>query len=270
MSTPFQTIKVNISNCKGEIVLNRPEKRNAINPQMIRELDRILSDWENDGRVKVIILKGKGKAFCSGADLTYLKELRNYDYQKNLEDSMNLSALFLKIYSYPKPIIAVVQGAALAGGCGLATVCDLIFATPDAKFGYPEVKIGFVAAIVSTFLIRQIGERKARELLLSGRIISADTALQMGLINQVIAQEELNNTVDQWAEELINNGTMAMKTTKQLFSNFQFQEIKQDVADLAKVNAKFRQTEEFIEGISAFLEKRKPNWQNRSGEEKLC
>ena len=271
MNTPFKTIKIKISDCKGQIKLNRPEKRNAINPQMVRELDEIITQWENDPSVKVIILKGEGKAFCSGADLAYLKEMRQYDLQKNYEDSLNLAKLFLKIYSYPKPIIAAVQGAALAGGCGLATVCDLIIASSNAKFGYPEVKIGFVAAIVSAFLIRQIGERKAKELLLSGRIISAQEALQIGLINQVVMLEKINNSVNHLADELILNGPTAMKTTKQLFLNFGGQSIEQEIRKLAEINAKFRQNDEFVEGISSFLEKRKPNWQSKiKREEGLC
>ena len=271
MNQAFQTIKTEVARCVGTITLNRPEKRNAINALMVQELDRILDSWENDPSVKVIVLQGEGKAFCSGADLAYLQKLESFSFEENLQDSQALSHLFLKIYSYAKPVVAVVQGAALAGGSGLATVCDLIIATPNAKFGYPEVKIGFVAAIVSAFLIRQIGERKARELLLTGEVISAERALGLGLINYVVPEDELPGYLDNLLEQLIANGSLAMRTTKELFSYYNLPKIEEIVEELAVVNAKFRQTEEFKEGVRAFLEKRKPNWQSRTNrEEGLC
>ncbi len=258
----YQTIKVEVKNSVTEIVLNRPEKRNALNRQMVEELKSALAHCEAQAEIRVVVLKGEGKAFCSGADLSYLKELRNFDYQKNLEDSLNLGQLFLQIYGLSKPVVAVVQGAALAGGCGLASVCDLIIATPHAKFGYPEVKIGFVAALVSTFLKRQIGERKARELLLTGRILNAEQALAYGLINALVPEAELEGYLNEQIENLLNNGPQAMATTKQLFLHLTFQDLQEEIEALAKINAKFRATEEFFEGITAFLEKRAPKWQS--------
>ncbi len=271
MNNTYSTIKVHSEQCVGYIVLNRPEKRNALNALMIGELHDILDRWETDGKVKVVVLKGQGKAFCSGADLAYLREMRDYDFEHNRQDSRALAGLFLKIYTFPKPMIAQVEGPALAGGCGLASVCDLILASENAKFGYPEVKIGFVAALVSTFLIRQIGERKARELLLSGRILSAQEALDFGLINQVVPAADLQAVVERWVQELLKNGAQAMKTTKQLFSNFNYQNIEQDLERLSEINARFRQTDEFSEGINAFLEKRAPKWQSETKrEERTC
>lgn len=271
MSVEFKTIKTHIADCTGEILLNRPEKRNALNAQMVHELKTVFTEWENDSRVKVVVLKGAGKAFCSGADLAYLQEMRHFDFEQNLQDSQSLGRLFLQIYTFPKPVIAQVEGPALAGGCGLASVCDLIIASPNAKFGYPEVKIGFVAALVSTFLIRQIGERKAKELLLSGKILSADEALSFGLINQVVAKDQIRQSVNDWVETFLQNGTQAMNITKQLFSQFNYQSIDRDMERLAQVNARFRQTDEFSEGIRAFLEKRAPNWQSASKrEEGIC
>ncbi len=271
MSVEFKTIITHVANCVGEIIMNRPEKRNALNAQMVQELTTVFSEWQKEPKIKVVVLKGAGKAFCSGADLAYLREMRHFDFQQNLSDSQSLGHLFLQIYTFPKPVIAQVEGAALAGGCGLASVCDLIIATQDAKFGYPEVKIGFVAALVSTFLIRQIGERKAKELLLSGRILSAEEALSFGIINQVVAKEQIRQSVYERIKEFLKNGTQAMEVTKQLFSNFSYQSINRDMERLAKVNARFRQTDEFSEGIRAFLEKRAPNWQSASKrEEGIC
>ena len=258
----FQTIKLLKQGHFAEIILNRPEKRNALNRKMVEELKSALETLESDHKIRVIILKGEGKAFCSGADLAYLKELRNFDYQKNLEDSLNLGRLFLKIYSFPKPVIAVVNGAALAGGCGLASVCDLIIATPNAKFGYPEVKIGFVAALVSAFLKRQIGERKARELLLTGKILPARQALEFGLINEVVHVEHLENTIKERIETFSANGPLAMATTKQLFLKYTYQEIDNEIEKLSQINAQFRSSDEFLEGINSFLEKREPNWKS--------
>ncbi len=258
----YQTIKVHQHQHFAEIVLNRPEKRNALNQQMVAELKQAFSEMTDKDNIRTVLLKGEGKSFCSGADLAYLKELKQFDFQKNFEDSLNLGELFLQIYSLPKPVIAVVEGHALAGGCGLASVCDLIIATPNAKFGYPEVKIGFVAALVSAFVKRQIGERKARELLLTGKIIDAQQALQLGLINQVVDKEKLNDVLSEWINQLIMNGPQALATTKQLFVHFTYQDIRQEIEELSKINAKFRTTDEFFEGISAFLEKRTPKWQS--------
>lgn len=261
MST-FGTIIVKKQNNFAEIILNRPEKRNALNKQMVDELSIAFDSLKTEDSVRVIVLKGEGKAFCSGADLAYLKELRNFDYQKNLEDSQNLGNLFLKIYSFPKPVIAVVNGPALAGGCGLASVCDLILATSNAIFGYPEVKIGFVAALVSAFLKRQIGERKARELLLTGKILDANQALNYGLINNLLQLQELETKLEETINELAANGPQAMATTKQLFLKFTYQEISKELEELSKINAQFRSSPEFLEGINSFLEKRQPNWRS--------
>ena len=258
----FQTIIVKKQDNFAEIVLNRPEKRNALNKQMVDELSAAFKSLKTEDRIRVVVLKGEGKAFCSGADLAYLKELRNFDYQKNLEDSLNLGNLFLKIYAFPKPIIAIVQGPALAGGCGLASVCDLILATPNAIFGYPEVKIGFVAALVSAFLIRQIGERKARELLLTGKILNAQQAFNYGLINELVQEPELEIKLKETIKDLMANGPQAMAKTKQLFLDFTYQEIFSEIKKLSKVNAKFRSSPEFLEGINSFLEKRTPNWRS--------
>src|SRR5688572_4725801 len=175
----------------GLITLNRPEKRNALSHELVADLKEAFSNAEKDEHVKVIILKANGEAFCAGADLTYLQQLQNFSYEENLQDSNHLKELFLKIYTHPKIVIAQVQGHALAGGCGLATVCDFSYAVPQAKFGYTEVKIGFIPAIVTVFLLRKIGEARSKELLLGGELISAEQALQIGLINKIVPAEKL-------------------------------------------------------------------------------
>ena len=175
-------------------------------------------------------------------------------------DSLNLSKLFLEIYTLPQPVIAVVYGAAIAGGCGLASVCDFIISEPDALFGYPEVKIGFVAALVSVFLIRQIGERKAREMLLSGRLLNAEEALKKGLISSVVKKEKLKEAARELSRVLIKNSPLAMAESKKILSASVYKDIETELELLARINAKFRETDDFLEGISAFLEKRSPQW----------
>ena len=167
------------------ITLNRPEKRNALNQELVNALRDAFEKAESDQAVKVIVLKANGDSFCAGADLGYLQQLQKFSYDENLADSKNLRDLFLQIYTSGKVVVAEVQGSAIAGGCGLATVCDFVFSAPEAKFGYTEVKIGFIPAIVMVFLLRKIGEGKSKELLLSGKLISAEDARNMGLVNHI-------------------------------------------------------------------------------------
>src|SRR5438128_1697767 len=169
-----------------EIILNRPDKRNALNSELVAELTQALDQANEDEDIRVVILKGRGKAFSAGADLGYLQTLQNNTYEENLADSTQLRRFFEKIYLHKKLIIAQVEGHALAGGCGLATVCDLVYSVPEAKFGYTEVKIGFIPAIVMFFLIRKIGEAKARDLLLTGKLIDATYAKELGIVSEII------------------------------------------------------------------------------------
>src|SRR5689334_9069020 len=165
----------------GTITLSRPEKRNALSFELVSELKAAFTALEMDATVKIIILKAQGEAFCAGADLGYLQQLQHFSFEENLADSNHLKELFLQIYTLKKVVIAQVQGHALAGGCGLATVCDFSFTVPEAKFGYTEVKIGFIPAIVMIFLLRKIGEARSKQLLLSGELITADDAMRLSL-----------------------------------------------------------------------------------------
>lgn len=176
----------------GFITLNRPEKRNALNEELVTKLGETFDKASADNDVKVIVLKANGDAFCSGADLGYLQNLQNFSFEENLVDSTRLKDLFLKIYRLNKIVIAQVEGHAIAGGCGLATVCDFIYSVPEAKFGYTEVKIGFIPAIVMVFLVRKIGDQRARQLLLSGGLITAGEALQLGLITSVPDKQSIS------------------------------------------------------------------------------
>jgi methylglutaconyl-CoA hydratase len=243
------------------ITLNRPEKRNALNAQLVQELTEAFTQAEQDERVKVIILKAAGDAFCAGADLAYLQQLQHFSHHENLTDSNNLKQLFLKIYTLSKPVIAQVQGHALAGGCGLATVCDFCFSAPEAKFGYTEVKIGFIPAIVMVFLIRKIGDGKARELLLSGNPISAEDAFEKGLVTRIVPLADLEKTVLEFADHLVNtNSATSMKLTKQMMTRVQEQPLEDALQYAAEMNAHARGTEDCKRGIAAFLNKEKIIW----------
>ena len=255
----FNTITLNESNAIALLTLNRPEKRNAISYELIADLEKGL-DQVSQSSAKVLIVTGAGKAFCSGMDLEDLKSLIGRTHEQNLEDSRTMARLFRSIYDFPQPTIAAVNGAAIAGGTGIATICDFTLAVPEAKFGYTEVRIGFVPAIVSNFLVRQVGEKRARDLLLTGRIFSADEALHMGLINEVVAPDRLLERAQELARSLMDSSTASLRATKQLLSQTVNEELDQRLETAIEQNARIRRTDDFREGITAFLEKRKPHW----------
>ena len=255
------TLLYRIKNRIATITLNRPEKRNALNEELIKELSETLSQAEQDAAVKAIILKANGNTFCSGADLDQLKAMQNNSYEENLADSTRLKDLFLKIYTLKKIVIAQVEGYALAGGCGLATVCDFTFCTPESKFGYTEARIGFVPAIVMVFLIRKIGEKKAGPLLFGADIISADEALQIGLVYRIFEKSKIQEAVVDFAQKLISqNSGSSLAITKEMISNLTGKTLKESLDYAAQQNAIARGTEDCKKGIKAFLEKKDLNW----------
>jgi methylglutaconyl-CoA hydratase len=245
----------------GYITLNRPDKRNALSHDLVHNLKEAFFRAETDPNVKIVVLNAHGESFCAGADLAYLQQLQNFSYEENLADSNHLKELFLQIYTLKKVVIAQVQGHALAGGCGLATVCDFIFAVPEAKFGYTEVRIGFIPALVAVFLIRKIGEQKARQLLLTGELINALEALNRGLIYKVVEAIDLEASVFNFANELIrSNSAQSLQLTKQLIAEVQALSL-QEALDLAgTMNAQARSTEDCKKGIGAFLNKQELRW----------
>ena len=208
----------------------------------------------------MLIVTGAGKAFSSGMDLENLKTLIGRSPEQNLQDSQTMVRLFRSLYEFPKVTIAAVNGAAIAGGTGLALLCDFTLAVPDAKFGYTEVRIGFVPAIVSTFLLRQVGEKHARDLLLTGRIIGAEEAMRMGLINEIVAPETLMPRARELAGLLMENSPASLRATKQLLSDHARAELDTQIEAAVRENAAIRATADFREGIISFLEKRKPVW----------
>lgn len=242
------------------ITLNRPEKRNALNAAMINELTRAFEAAANAPACGVVLLTGAGNAFCAGMDLAHLESLAAKTQEEHRADTEQIARLLRALYDLPKPTIAAVNGAAVAGGMGLATVCDFTLAAPEAKFGYTEVRIGFIPAIVSTFLRQQVGDKRARDLLLTGRQIQAQEAFEMGLVTRVISAPELMDEARALAEKLLQNSPQAMAATKRLLSAHARARLDDEIEAAIEANVEARATEDFKEGVRAFLEKRKPDW----------
>jgi len=255
----FTTLHIAFDAGIATLTLNRPDKRNAINYELIEDMLGALEEVKNSS-AKVLVLTGAGKAFCSGMDLDSLKALTGRTPEQNLEDSRKMASLFRSLYDFPKPTIAAVNGAAVAGGTGLATLCDFTLAVPEAKFGYTEVRIGFVPAIVSTFLLRQVGEKIARDLLLTGRLFNADEALRAGLINEIVPAERLFDRARELAVQLMENSPASLTCTKRLLSDNARAQFDFQIEAAISENAAIRATADFREGVTSFLEKRKPKW----------
>jgi methylglutaconyl-CoA hydratase len=257
----YTTIQLSSDARVATITLNRPDKRNAISFELIEELLTALDEVTRSSAL-ALILTGAGKAFCAGMDLENLKQMLGRSPEQNLKDSETMGLLFRSLYDFPKPTIAAVNGAAIAGGCGLATVCDFTLAVPQAKFGYTEGRIGFLPAIVSIFLLRQVAEKHARDLLLTGRVITADEAYRLGMVNEIVA-EKLLDRAHELATQLLENSPASLVCTKRLLSDFARRDLDAQLQSAIKENAAVRGTEDFREGISSFLEKRKPRWSGR-------
>ena len=255
----YNTIHLAFNDGIATLTLNRPDKRNAISYELIDDLLRALEEVRASS-AGILILTGEGKAFCSGMDLDNLKALIGRTPEQNLADSRTMVSLFRSLYEFPRPTVAAVNGAAIAGGTGLALLCDFTLAVPEAKFGYTEVRIGFVPAIVSTFLLRQVGEKIARDLLLTGRIFEAEEAQRLGLLKEIVPQEKLMDRARELAAQLMESSPMSLAYTKRLLTDHAREELDSQIDAAIRENAGIRATADFREGIAAFLEKRQPKW----------
>ncbi|HEX6806307.1 MAG TPA: enoyl-CoA hydratase-related protein [Terriglobales bacterium] len=258
----FQTLQLAYDSGLANITFNRPDKRNAISFRMLDETLAALDEIENSG-AQVAILTGAGKAFCAGLDLDELKSLIGKTHEQNLSDSRRMAEFFRRLYDFPKPTIAAVNGAAIAGGTGIATMCDFTLAVPEAKFGYTEVRIGFVPALVSSILVWQVGHKIARDLLMSGRLFDAAEAHRYGLVNEVVSPGHLIARARELASQLMENSPSSVRATKKLVNGFITEILDRQIEQAVGDNARIRQTADFREGISSFLEKRKPNWSGK-------
>ena len=240
------------------ITLNRPERKNALTVAMQEGLIAAFGEAAEDSACRVVVLAGAGDAFCSGLDLAALQGMNDKTEAEHTADAARISAMFRTVYEMPKPTIAAVHGLALAGGAGLATMCDFTLAVGGAKFGYTEARVGFVPALVSAYLVLQIGEKRARDLLLTGRFFSAEEGVRLGLVTEVA--EDLPGRVAEVAAMLVANSPESMRATKALLAaqNKEWLDAALEVSMTA--NAEARRTHDFKEGVAAFLEKRRPRW----------
>ena len=258
----YQTIQLTHDSGIATITLNRPEKRNAMSFALVRELMAAMDEIETSP-ANVVIFTGTGKAFCAGMDLEELKSLVGKTHEENVKDSSMMATLFRRLYDFPKPTIAAVNGAAIAGGTGIATMCDFTLAVPEAKFGYTEVRIGFVPAIVSSILVWQVGHKIARDLLLTGRLFDATEAHRCGLVNEIVPPENLLERARAIAAQLMENSPSSVRATKKLINGFIAKQLDEQIATAIEDNARIRTTADFREGVTSFLEKRKPVWSGK-------
>ncbi len=242
------------------VTLNRPEVRNALSRTLRAELTSALSDAAEHDDVRAVVLTGAGAAFCAGLDLNELEESLAFDSAEHRADSQALAALFLQLVRFPKPLVAAVNGSAVAGGAGLVTACDVAVMAQGARLGYTEARIGFVAALVAVLLVRQVGDKHARDLLLSARLIDADEALSLGLVNEVAAPEAVLDRALEIAAGMARNAPGSLRLTKALLANLPGMSLDTGMAWAVDVNALARSGAELGEGVRSFLEKREPNW----------
>lgn len=242
------------------LTLDRPERRNAMTPEMQQELIDALEAAVATASVRVLVLAGAGEAFCAGLDLSVLQAMQGRSADELNEDARRIARMFHTLYALPLPTIAAVNGHAIAGGTGLATLCDFTLAVPEAKFGYTEVRIGFVPALVSAYLALQVGAKRARELLLTGRLFSAAEALSFGMVSEVVAAEDLASRTAELAATLVRNSPESLRATKALLTAQHQEWLDAALGAAMRAQAASRTTADFHEGVSAFLEKRPPVW----------
>jgi methylglutaconyl-CoA hydratase len=256
----FENIKLVVDGEVARITFARPEVHNAFNASMIGELDQAFEKAKEEKTVRVVVLTGEGKSFCAGADINWMREIVNYSYEQNLSEALQLAEALHKLYSLPKPTVAMVNGPAIGGGNGFLSACDIAVASDDAQFGLSEVKIGLVPAAISPFVIRKIGENKAREYFLTGKRINAQKAYEIGLVNQIVPLYYLKDSVDELVQLLLSSGPEALASCKELIFRVPQMSLGEVKEFTARMIANLRISEEGQEGMASFLEKRKPNW----------
>ncbi len=257
----MKTIELEINKDLGIIWLNRPQVRNAMNGEMIDEIIEALDILAENKEVRIVVLRGRGKSFSSGADLNWMKDVVNYGFEQSVKESTVLAQCFNKIYMFPKPTIAIVHGAAIGGANGLLSACDFAYCADDTIFSLSEVKIGLVPAAISPYVIKRIGEYAAKELFLTGRRFNGKEAEKYRLVNKSVPAEKLDEVLEETVKLLRTSGPEAMKHAKELIFNVSNKlSLEEAIPYTAELIAKMRISEEGQEGMKAFLEKRKPNW----------
>jgi len=257
MSDPM--LEISVSEAVAHVTLNRPDVRNAFNAELIAELQRAFERLGNDGTLRAVILSGAGKTFCGGADINWMRASLELSREENVSDAKRMSEMFATIDRCPRPVIARIHGAALGGGAGLVAVCDVAIASNDAQFGFTEVKLGILPAVISPFVIRKIGVSHARALFLTGERFSAERAENIGLVHEVVRFEDLDTAVDRVVDEIKSGGRNAIAVAKKTIAEVTAR--PEDAREItSQAIAQQRTSPEGQEGLRAFLERRKPNW----------
>jgi methylglutaconyl-CoA hydratase len=256
----YRTIELSRTGKVARITLARPDIRNAFDEVLIAELTDALEGVATDEGARVLVLTGKGKAFCAGADLAWMGKMKDYTYDENLADSLALAKLMRTLFDLPIPTIAAVNGAAIGGGNGLVAACDIAIAAESAVFSLSEVKLGLVPACIGPYVIRRIGERMARELFLTGRRIGAARAAEIGLVNEAVPDALLEARVEEWVRDLASSGPEALRMCKELIARVPGMDLDEGGRFTAEMIARLRVGAEAQEGIAAFFGKRKPRW----------
>lgn len=251
----YEKIMYSVEQATARITLNRPDKRNALDDQIINEMKHALDEAARDASVRVVLVSGAGKDFSSGADLAALRKISEASVTENVANARNFSELFLAMRRHPRPIIAGVRGRALAGGCGVATACDLILASESAQFGYPEVNIGFIPAMVMVILRRNISEKRAFELITRGEVIGARAALEIGLINRVFADDDFDAQVNTYVSQMASKSGSAVSLAKNLLYHMDAMSFEAALEAGVQLNAITRMTEDCKRGVEGFLKK---------------
>jgi len=256
----YTTIKYEIKDNTAYVSFCRPKVHNAFNDALIYELTDLFDKLDQKTGLRVVVLTGEGKSFCAGADLNWMKRVINQSFEENLKESNALADLFAKIYHFRCPVIGKINGAAIGGGVGFVAVCDIAIAAESAKFSFSEVKIGVVPACIGPYVIKKIGEGKAREFFITGERMGAAKAQKIGLVNICVEDEYLDQEVDALIKMILSSGPEAVAMAKVLVSNVPGMTEDQYKTYTAEMIAKLRISDEGQEGMSAFLEKRKPKW----------
>ncbi|HYP29029.1 MAG TPA: enoyl-CoA hydratase-related protein [Blastocatellia bacterium] len=251
----YRKILYSVEQNVARVTLNRPDKRNALDDEIISELKDSMKRSAGDEGVRAVVITGAGKDFCSGADLSALRKISEASVMENVDDARGLGELFVSMRRHPRPVIAAVRGRALAGGCGLATACDLILASETAQFGYPEVNIGFIPAMVMAILRRSVSEKRAFELITRGEVIDARAAQDLGLVNRVFPDEGFETAVAEYASQLAGKSASAVSLSKSLLYHMDSMGFEAAIEAGAQTNAITRMTEDCKRGIERFLKK---------------
>jgi methylglutaconyl-CoA hydratase len=256
----FERVEVLQDGPVARVWLSRPELRNAFDGRMVTELRRAIFDLHELAEVRVIVLGGRGDCFCAGADLQWMKATATFSRDENLREAQALADLFFTVYESPKPIVARVQGAALGGGAGLVAAADIPVAALGTQFGFTEVRLGILPAVISPYVIRKIGESAARELFLTGERFEAVKAQEIGLVRAAVPPEDLDAVVEARVQELLQAAPLAIAEAKELIEEVAFRRVEDVQRYTVEAIADIRVSPEGQEGLQAFLEKRKPNW----------